>query len=273
MTPSQTFDNILNIIATTPGYTIGDFLMEFFGPPPHPERATGRSLRHGKMLGMFMRGTTTFGVGELLWGLHCAAWEFRPNPVDESLWMLDNETCPYRSLKSGYSALTSYAAQKVKDHLQEEQKAATNPHAGLHVFEPRKPGEEEIKLCLSWDTYGATTLADVQAVLEQHQPLTFGYILLLTQPEHHDDDDEFRYRPPNVVREILKSLLPLPTCARFRQKFSAKSTTYTIATRSGYKSSTGSCTTAAVHHKQSSPTQVEWVSQQVTPTFSGPSRS
>ena len=136
-----------------------------------------------------MWGKTTFGVGELLRALDCAAREFRPTLADESLWTLGNETCPYQSLKSGYSALTSYAAQKVKDHLQEEQKAVTNSHAGLHVFEPRKPGEEEIKLRLSWDSYGATTLADVQAVLEHHQPLTFGYILLLTQPGHHDDDN------------------------------------------------------------------------------------
>lgn len=202
MNTSQTFDDIIDIIATTPGYTIGDFLMEFFRSPPRSKRATGRSLRHGQMLGKFMRGRTTFGVGELLQGVHCAAREFRPSPVEESLWTLGNEADSYKSLKSGYSALTSYAAQTVKGRLQEEQKAATNPSAGLHVFEPRKPGEEEIKLRLSWDTYGATTLADVQAVLEQHQPLTFNYILLLTQPKHHDDD-EFRYRPPSVVCEMV----------------------------------------------------------------------
>lgn len=271
--PSQTFNDILNIIATTSEYTIGDFLMEFFSSPPHPERATGRSLRHGQMLGRFMRGRTMFGVGELLQALHCAAREFRVTRAKESLWMLDDKACPYQSLKSGYSALTSYAAQKVKDRLQEEQKAATNPHAGLHVFEPRKPGEEDIKLRLSWDTYGAMTLADIQSVLEQHQPVTFSYVLLLTQPEHHDDDDEFRYRPPNVVCQIFMSSLPPPTCVRFRQKYSAKSTAHTIAMQSDYKYSTESCTTAVEHHRQSSPTQAEWVSRQVTPTSSEPLRS
>ncbi|KAF9643300.1 hypothetical protein BDM02DRAFT_3191895 [Thelephora ganbajun] len=54
---------------------------------------------------------------------------------------------PYhQSLKSGSAALTSCAAQKVSHRLLEEQKAATDPDAGLHVFEPRKPGEEDIKL-------------------------------------------------------------------------------------------------------------------------------
>jgi len=179
--------------------------MEFFGSSAsHSKRATGRSLSHGQMLARFMRGDTTFGVGGVLEALHCAAREFRPTPDKEPLWTL-SPTHPYGSLKSGYSALTAYAVQEVRDRLREEQKAATDPHAGLHVFFPRKPGEEEIKLRLSWDTYGATTLADVQAILEQHQPITFSYILLLAHPERHDDEDKFRYRPPNIVCGILMS--------------------------------------------------------------------
>jgi len=203
---SKAFERILKIIAITPDYTIGDFLMEFFGSSaPHAKRATGRSLSHGQMLGKFMRGETTFRVGEVLEAFHCAAQEFRPAPDKESsLWTLSTARS-YWLLKSGYSALTSYAVQIVGDRLQEEQKAATDPRAGLHVFEPRKPGEEEIKLRLSWDTYGATTLADVQAILQKHQPVTFGYILLLAHPECHDDEVDFRYRPPNIVRGIPMS--------------------------------------------------------------------
>lgn len=140
----------------------------------------------------------------MLQQLHHATEEFRPTPDAPDqliLWALDH---PYHSLKSGYAALTSYAAQQVSCRLLEEQKAATGPHAGLHVFEPCKPGEEEIKLRFSWDTYGAITLADIQAVLEQNQPLTFHYILLLARPERHSKEkDEFRYRPPNIVREMF----------------------------------------------------------------------
>jgi len=93
--------------------------MEFFTPSPHPGCATGRSLSHGHVLEAFIRGKTTFGVGELLHAFDCAAWEFRPTPEKESpLWTLSPS---YQSLKSGYSALTSYTAQKVKDCLEEEQ--------------------------------------------------------------------------------------------------------------------------------------------------------
>ena len=196
---SPAFEQIIGIIAETPQYTIGDFLMEFFGSPPRRGHATGRSLSHGKMLGMFIKGSTTFGVGEALRELHRAAGEFRQTE-DQDLYVL---TPLYHSLKSGYTALTSYAAQQVKHRLLEEQEAATDPHAGLHVFEPRKPGEEEIKLRLSWDTYGATTLADIQTILKQHQPLTFGYISILAHPKRHKEGDEFRYRPPNVVCDIF----------------------------------------------------------------------
>ncbi|KAF9645275.1 hypothetical protein BDM02DRAFT_3071707, partial [Thelephora ganbajun] len=78
---------------------------------------------------------------------------------------------PYQSLKSGYAALTSYAAQKVSHRLLEEQKAATDPDAGLH----------------------------------KHQPLTFHYIFYLAHPKRHNEEKgQFRYRPPNVIAtEVL----------------------------------------------------------------------
>jgi hypothetical protein len=152
------------------------------------------------MLAAFITGKTVYGVGDVLESLHCASEEFCPISEGQ-LWTLAN---PYQFLKSGYPALTSYAAQKVHQHLEDEQKAATDPQAGLHVFEPRKPEQEDIKLRVTWDSYGATTLSDVQAVLEQHQPLTFSYFCLLAHPGRHDKEkDEFRYRPPDIVCEIV----------------------------------------------------------------------
>jgi hypothetical protein len=195
---SPAFAQILEVLASTRQYTIGDFLMEFFDSPGRDRCATERSLRHGRMLAMFIGGGTVVGVGDVLQEFHHAAEEFCSEGQD-SPWRLDY---PYHLVKSGYAALTSYAAQKVGDHLQQEQKAATGPDAGLHVFKPRKPGERDVKLRLAWDTYGATTLSDIQAVLEKHQPLTFSYIVRLTHPERHNEEKgEFRYRPPAVVHE------------------------------------------------------------------------
>ena len=197
---SSPFIKILETIASAHHYTIGDFLIELFGSPSNcDQRATGRSLRHGKMLEMFIDGKGTVGVGEVLHKLHRASEEFCSR--DQHLrWTL---THPYQSLKSGYTALTSYAAQKVGHRLLEEQKAATGSDAGLHVFVPRKPGEKDIKLRIGWDTYGTNTLADVQAVLEKHQLLTYSYIFSLAHHEHYNaEKGQYRYRPPNVVCEI-----------------------------------------------------------------------
>lgn len=157
-------------------------------------------MSHGRMLGHFLRGRGFVGVGSVLQQIDDAAKEFYSRDHG-SLWALDNE---YKDLKPGLVALTSYAAQKVLQRLRDEQRAATDPHAGLHVFEPRKPGQEDTKLRISWDSYGATTLSDIQAVLQEHQPLTFSYIFQLAHPGHHNEEQAtFRYRPPNVVSKTF----------------------------------------------------------------------
>jgi len=108
------------------------------------------------MLSTFLRGNTTYGVGEVLERLDVVAGQFETSR--EYLYMV---TTPYKSLKSGHAALTSYAAQKIRDRLSAEQYAAVlDPDSGLHAFAPRKK-TEPIKLRLSWDTYGATTFEDV----------------------------------------------------------------------------------------------------------------
>ena len=57
MSHSEPFDNILEIFATAPRYAIGDFLMDLFRP-------TKRTERHGKMLGVFLRGRAPHTVSE-----------------------------------------------------------------------------------------------------------------------------------------------------------------------------------------------------------------
>ena len=187
MSHSEPFDQILEVLATATHYAIGDFLMDLF-------RATGRSERHGKMLGAFLRGTTSYGVGEVLERLDAVVGRF--TNAAESPYSL---TASYQSLKSGHAALTSYVAQKARDRLLVEQRAAVSPEGGLHVFAPRKK-QEPLKLRLSWDTYGATTFEDTQAILRKHQPLTFNLVERLVIPERHDPEKVYRYRPPGFVR-------------------------------------------------------------------------
>lgn len=146
MTPhSKPFDRVLEALVAEDHYTIGQFLFEFFHPTPAGSRAAGRSERHGKILSAFLRGTGSYGVGEVLRRLDAAAGQFDDHR--EPLYVLDP---PYDSLKSGRAALTSYAAQKVRDHLSVKQRAAVVPEDGLHVFAPRKQGEP-INMPLSWD--------------------------------------------------------------------------------------------------------------------------
>ena len=179
-------EKILEIIATTNHYAIGDFLADLF-------RTAGRSERHGKMLALFLRGETTFGVGEVLKQLDVVARQFVNH--EEPQYALDPS---YESLKSGHAAITAFAAQKVRDQLLVEQTVAVDPNSGLHVFAPHKK-TEPIKLRLKWDTYGATTFDDIQAILTKHQPLTFKLIQQLSLPENHDPKQEYRYRPPDYV--------------------------------------------------------------------------
>ena len=198
---TQPFDTILEAFAAEGHYTIGQFLFEFFRAAPPGSRATGRLERHGKMLGAFLRarGTTSYGVGEILHQLDAVAGRFDDH--EEPLYALEPS---YDELKSGHAALTSYVAQKVYSHLRAEQRAAVHPEGGLHVFAPRKQGEP-INMRLSWDTYGATTFEDVRTILKKLQPLTFAYIKELTKPKRHDPNKEYRYRPPNFVCEKLIS--------------------------------------------------------------------
>ena len=193
--PAGPFEQILQVFATADHYTIGSFLMEFFRAPQPRSRATGRSERHGKMLSAFLRGATSYSVGEVLCQLDAVARRFRD--PQEPLYTL---TTPYKSLKSGCAALTSYAAQKVSNQLSAEQRAAVDPEGGLHVFAPHGQ-KEPINMRLNWDTYGATTFEDVRAILVRHQPLTFDYIQLLSTPERHDPEKGYRYRPPGFVRQ------------------------------------------------------------------------
>lgn len=192
MPHSETFNAAIQIIASASNYTLGDFLMDLFCE-------TERSERHGKMLGLFLRGKTTFGVGAVLQRLDTIVGRFK-DPQEESYSLATS----YDVLKLGHAAIISYTAQKVCQKLSAEQRAAVDPDGGLHVFTPHKK-TDPINLRLSWDTYGATTFTDVQTLLVKHQPLTFNYLERLAIPERHDLTKGFRYRPPNFVRENLLS--------------------------------------------------------------------
>ena len=105
---SKPFDRVFDVLLSTEHYAIGDFLMDLF-------LASGRSGSHGKALSAFLRGTSTFGLGEVLERLDAIVGQFE-DPRERS-WTLDT---PYKELKSGRAAITAYAAQKVRDRLSAE---------------------------------------------------------------------------------------------------------------------------------------------------------
>lgn len=177
----------------------------------------------------FLRGSSTYSLGEVLERLDRVVGQFlNPGEVPYTL------TTPYKSLKSGHVALTSYAAQKVHQQLLIEQRATVDPDGGLHVFAPqRKNGP--INLRLSWDTYGATTFKDIQTVLLKHQPLTFNYLQHLATAERRDSEKEYRYRPPDFVREALLRHIQSLTPGRWLLRYFFNSITHEIEMRRGYK--------------------------------------
>ena len=166
------------------------------------------------MLGAFLRGTTTCGVGEVLKQLDVVAGQFKSH--QENMYTL---TTSYHLLKSGQAALTSYAAQKVSGHLSDEQRAVVDPESGLHVFGPHRK-TDSVNFRLNWDTCGATTFADVQTLLTKRQPLTFSYLRQLATPERHNPEKGYRYGPPEFVCESLLSQVRFPTHHRLQRKCS-----------------------------------------------------
>ena len=260
MPPDEPFETILQTIATADHYTIGDFLMDLFS-------VTGRSGRHGRMLGSFLRGETVYSLGDVLERLDKVV-RGRPENPRECPYTLDT---PYRLLKSGHAALTSYAAQKVHDRLSVEQRAAVDPESGLHVF-TRRQKTEPIKLRLSWDTYGASTFEDVQAILKKHQPLTFNLIQQLAIPGRHDPEKGYRYRPPDFVC-MKKTLCVLSlTCYRLQHRCSHRSTIHTTEMQRGYKSSTESYSYQMGQHRLSLIMQADCVLHQAIAMCSTSSR-
>jgi hypothetical protein len=113
-------------------YTIADFLKERANQSRNGKITTSR-----KDARAFLSGSTFVGVGEVLQELDRVAREFRH--TQEPPHTL---TPPYESLKSGSAALTSYAAQKVRDRLLKEQKAATEAlKDAMDMFCPHFRGE------------------------------------------------------------------------------------------------------------------------------------
>lgn len=260
MPPGKPFETILQVIMTAGHYTIGDFLMDLFSVP-------GRSASHGRMLGSFLRGETVYSLGDVLERLD-AVVRGRPKNSQEHSYTLDT---PYKLLKSGHAALTSYTAQKVRDQLLVEQHAAVDPESGLHVFTRRKKAEP-VKLRLSWDTYGATTFEDVQAILEKHQPLTFNLIQQLAIPGRHDPEKGYRYRPPDFVcRKQTLHVLSLTHC-RLQHRCSHRSTIHIIEMQRGYKSSMESYSYRMEQHRPSLIMQADCVLHPVTAMYSTSSR-
>jgi hypothetical protein len=251
MQRASPFDEILQSIASARGYALGDFLMDLFCD-------TGRSERHGKMLGAFLRGTTTFGVGDVLKQLDTVAGQFENR--EEEDYSLEHL---YKSLKCGHTALTAYAAQKVHQRLSVEQRAAVDPESGLHVFAPRKK-TDPVNLRLSWDTYGASTFADVQTLLMKYQPLTFNYLKCLATSECRDPTKEHRYRPPDFVCNILISHIISLTHDRSQHKRCLNSTSRTIETQRGCKFSMEFYSWLMEQHKPSSTTQADYAWRQAT---------
>ncbi|KAF7334027.1 hypothetical protein MVEN_02307900 [Mycena venus] len=173
------------------GWTLGDFLHHVFA-----HRDVHRSKRHAAIVQRYLSGKGSRHVGNIL-----ESWLSSPDDAgyDQGDFMYTTAT-PYSDIPHVRAALTSFAAQIVKEKLLRDVKAGVKVTGGLHVPSEKKLSPE--------DGTGrfadlATGLMDnMKAVIMSHQGLLYDYVLALATPDPISRKGlvtERRNRPPELT--------------------------------------------------------------------------
>ncbi|KAJ3535139.1 hypothetical protein NM688_g7020 [Phlebia brevispora] len=172
-------------------WSLGDFLYELFRPKDPKGNWIIRGRRHRRMIGRFLNGGTVARI------LTCWLEDPSGKPGSEAkegkiLYSLD---VPYTELKNARNAITSCAAQLVRDEILREVRKAVQSESGLHGTGISAKGRKEI----SWADIGPNTLRDVMEIIKECQPLTWQLVKELVTPPA---------RKRNGVLVVRKSRLP-----------------------------------------------------------------
>ena len=114
---------------------------------------------------------------------------------------------PYTEIQSIRPALTTFAVQVVGKQLTWEAQHAVKPTSGLHATTKKQALHK-----VEWADVGSATVPQVAELLQSHQPLTWHFLMSITQPEDRSKtkaqskDDCPRRRPVETVRDSVNVL-------------------------------------------------------------------
>ncbi|OSC96922.1 hypothetical protein PYCCODRAFT_1335561, partial [Trametes coccinea BRFM310] len=162
--------------------------------------------RHGTIVGTFLAGGMRHTVADILsmWLQDQAGRPKRGSAESGQMYSLDR---PWEDLRHARVVLTSMAAQLCKKKLLTEQRSVVRGSQGLHGSAPGIRGHRQI----GWGDIGQNTVADVEKILQEHQKLTWEFVLALASPASRKNDAgvvvERKSRPPSLVAtEVLSTL-------------------------------------------------------------------
>ncbi|KAJ3792318.1 hypothetical protein GGU11DRAFT_750189 [Lentinula aff. detonsa] len=174
-------ERILNVIQDE-DWSFGKFLYHFFRTKDEDGvEIKGRTKKHAGMLSIFMHGSTKYHTA-------CILKEWIRNPIgipdsshDEYSDMF-SVTKLFESIHHARPALTSFAAQLVKEHLLLTAKSIVSPNGGLHREQADQ--NEEVPI-LEGDVVAVSeksTLEKTQSVIEKKLSLMWHYCLAVATP-------------------------------------------------------------------------------------------
>ncbi|KAF8872739.1 hypothetical protein BD779DRAFT_1708992 [Infundibulicybe gibba] len=177
-------------------WTLGDFLHYTFRMKDDDAKDISRSPRHAQVVSRFLQGLCAHTPAMILnsW-FHSPDGRISTDSHDANL-MYSTKT-PYTEIKPVRAALTSFAVQIVESKLVKEARQAVKPSSGLHATSRRKGARR-----VEWLDVGATTVSRVAGLIQLHQPLTWHYMMCISEPESRPSQGEVavhRRRPPATV--------------------------------------------------------------------------
>ncbi|KAJ3712101.1 hypothetical protein DFJ43DRAFT_1167189 [Lentinula guzmanii] len=191
-------ERILNVIQDE-DWSFGKFLYHFFRTKDEDGvEIKGRTKKHAGMLSIFMHGSTKYHTA-------CILKEWIRNPIgipdsshDEYSDMF-SVTKLFESIHHARPALTSFAAQLVKEHLLLTAKSIVSPNGGLHREQADQ--NEEVPI-LEGDVVAVSeksTLEKTQSVIEKKLSLMWHYCLAVATPNRKNRLSRAKNPPKMVV--------------------------------------------------------------------------
>jgi hypothetical protein len=186
-------DHIFLAIQST-GWSFGQFMHEAFCMKESTPRATRRKHRHSTAIERFLRGQDKYTPSQIL-----DAWLKSPDgrQHDDESHMFSTST-PYGDIKSIRPAITSFAAQIVKEEFVKEADAVIRVSSGLHASSSSGIALNKVE----WTDIGSATAEHVTGILKTHQPLTWDLMMAIAErkPQVRKGVVAVRQqRPPSLV--------------------------------------------------------------------------